>query len=268
MTATARPTTTATNTRITPEDARQLKATLSHDRWQIFEVIAALAKAHPDAGYNAEHGGGVGQIRGEHLEEAKQLAAEHVAARDAALAAAAAREAASKAEQTAAGRFARIRDAIKAGLRRTDHGEDASPEAYAQAKAAAEAEQEATALRAEGQKEATTAAKRITKAKADAVAAAKAELPGLLRRDELDQAVADARAAIDRVRALGAEHDEAIRQHGRAFAAAGFESRWGGPEDGTGIQDNGTLWIDGTGYGPGAVRTWLADIKNYVHEIR
>lgn len=67
---------------------------------------------------------------------------------------------------------------------------------------------------------------------------------------------------------IGAERDALVRQHGRAFAAAGFAPRWGGPEGGTGIQDNGTVWIDGTGYGPREVKSWLAQIKSSITEVR
>ena len=250
---------------ITRAQIRELRDIVGYERYAVHPIVSALGEAHPDAEYDPNDGSGAGQILADHFEEALALArtlAQTIAAEAAALET---EKDAEKQAQTAGAKFARIRDAIKAGLRKTDHGELATPETYAQAKAAAEAEGEANTLRAEGAKEQRAAAKRLEQSKASAAKHIR-ENPPQLDTEALEQAVRDAHDAIDRIRAV---RDRWVPEFDAAVAT--LESAgWPQSMAPTGATSWGPGWVqvDGKDYSRTACRVYLAEIRDYIHELR
>jgi hypothetical protein len=134
------------------------------------------------------------------------------------------------------------------------NGEAVTAAQFAAARADAQAEADLAEITAAGASERAEAAATSQRVRNKAKAAAKKNPPAIPA--ELDAAVADAKAAIDRVRAAVGVYRADVARVADDFAAAGIESRvWNNiPSDSFDhdnyASDDGFVVIDGTPYGP------------------
>ncbi|MFI8663062.1 hypothetical protein ACIGKR_23925 [Rhodococcus qingshengii] len=135
-------------------------------------------------------------------------------------------EAAEEKRSPAAKRLARIGEAIRNGLGMTDRGERADSEAYAAAKVAAEGEAEFEKLNAAGERARQKEADALRKRKAEAEKAVAAN-PPTFDSEAADQAVADAKAAIGRLRSISGDYASQIEAARQTLLEGGFELHTG-----------------------------------------